>query len=981
MLHSHKEILALNLNTYSYYSLLDSALSIDDIINFALKNNQKFVAISDDNLHGCLEFYYKAIKNNLKPIIGLDVKFQNYNFLVYAKNFEGYKNLIKISSELLTTSKYDLINSYLNNVFIVDKKNNFDLITNCKVYNLNQIACNEARYLDKENQKVFEIVKKIKNKENADLIDFEKFDLNFKLLDANETFNRFNSNQIDNLNNEIKEINIVINKLKPSIIEFKNNENISSKPYLKKLCIDNLNSKILNKRIYPENKKNYLDRIEYELKIIDEMGFNDYFLIVQDFVMYAKNNNILVGPGRGSAAGSLVAFLLNITEIDPIKYGLLFERFLNPGRVSMPDIDIDIMDSKRDDVINYIFDKYGYDRVCHIVTFSKMKAKTSIRDVGRILKIDIKEINLICKNISVEDETDLIKALKNNEFLKQFYEKNEINKVLIDISNKLIGFPRQIGIHAAGIVLSKQKLNEVIPIRFNENGQTISQFSMEYLEDLGLIKIDLLGLINLTTIYKIIKTIELRHKKKIDLFDIDLEDELVFKDVINGKTLGIFQLESNGMTSTIKKIKPKSISEISICSALFRPGPSKQIDTFAKRKNDNLKIEYIDEKNKEILFETYGILVYQEQVINLVKKIANFSPFEADTFRKLIAKKHSNELESFKKLFFENALKNGYTKKQLDKIYDYIYKFADYGFNKSHSISYALISYWMLYFKHYYPLEFMAILIISLNGSTDKILDYINECNRLNISVCCPDILKSNVIVSINENKILLGFNSIKGIATEKAKKIVEIRNSNSKNFNNAKNIINLLTKNGIGQSYIEALIYSGAFENVYKNKKNLLNNLDKMIISTKNNENNLFNNDFLSKNELENELTEQDKEEFNKKQKEFLGFSFLNQNKIVNFDLKKINNLEKISSIENSKNEVFLTVVVFLNFSFKKTKNNNEMLSFDLIDFENKKYKGLSFNKNVFLKIKQINLDDQFLVLLEKSKYGLKLIDIKNKF
>ncbi|MDE7088300.1 MAG: DNA polymerase III subunit alpha, partial [Malacoplasma sp.] len=362
---------------------------------------------------------------------------------------------------------------------------------------------------------------------------------------------------------------------------YKKDSNISSKTLLHQFCLDGLNQRIFNKEIDSDKKNDYIERAEYELQIINEMGFNDYFLVIQDFIKHAKNNNILVGPGRGSAAGSLVAYLLGITDIDSIKYNLLFERFLNPGRITMPDIDIDIMDIRRDEVVDYIFEKYGHNHVAHIITFQRIKAKMALRDIGRILNIDLKEINSICKNLGSDYDEDLAAAIKT----KKIKDSYLVYKDLYDIAIGIIGCPRQTGIHAAGIVLSKKPLVDIVPIQTSVNGEITTQYSMDFLEDLGLIKMDLLGLTNLSTISHVCTLIKLNHGILIDLNHINLNDQKVFADAQKGYTLGIFQLESRGMTSVVKKVKPTCIEDISICSALYRPGPMQNIKTFVARRN------------------------------------------------------------------------------------------------------------------------------------------------------------------------------------------------------------------------------------------------------------------------------------------------------------------------------------------------------------------------------------------------------------
>lgn len=971
-------LLILNLNTYSHYSLLSSSLSIDQIIEFAKNNNKKYVALSDENLYGAMDFYLKAKKNNLMPVIGLSIKNQVDDFIVYAKNNNGYINLMKISSAILTNKQDFDITKNLSDVFIVNKKQTLSFKTDANVYSLNEIACNESRFKAIEDKKIYNALLKIKNNLTCSVDELSDGE-NLILLNQEQSLQIFNDNQIKNLNQEIANVDLTIEFEKNNIIEYKNNDNLSSKSYLHKLCIEGLNNKILNKEIDVKKKDIYIKRMDEELNVINQMGFNDYFLVVQDFINEAKNRNILVGPGRGSAAGSLVAYLLSITDVDSIEYNLLFERFLNPGRISMPDIDIDIMDSRRNEIIEYIFHKYGFDHVAHIITFQRIKAKMAIRDVGRILQKDLKEINKICKSISSQYEEDLLSGIKNDKNLQKYYLDY---KDLFDISIGIIGCPRQTGIHAAGIVLSKKPLEEVVPIQCGVNGEVTTQYSMEFLEDIGLIKMDLLGLTNLTTIYNVLMLIKHIHKIQIDISKINLNDQSVFNDAQNGYTLGIFQLESPGMTSTLKKINPKCIEDISICSALFRPGPMQNIKTFVDRKNNKEKVEYIDNRNQDILKPTYGIIVYQEQVINLVKNIANFSPYEADNFRRIISKKIDSQLDSFKLKFYENAFKNGYTKKELDDIFTYIYTFADYGFNHSHSIAYSLISYWMLYLKHYYPVEFMTTLMISVEGNASKIATYINECKRLNIDVLKPNINLSEKSLSLYKRKILFGFSSVKGIGNETSKKIIKIRNlKQNKKFDDYVDAVKMLSNNGIGISIIETLIYGDCFDIFGLSKKYMLENLKEICEVS-----NMLNDDYSFKFEprLKNvqETSEQEKQFYLNKEHELLGFNFSNENNNNN-DLIKYkqimeeNDVKPLNAITNQ-NVFFDSIVSIKSFKITKTKKNTDMAFIKVIDLYNNVVETCSFTKDLISSLNEIDLSKKYLVTFKTSSFRLTFIKIK---
>jgi DNA polymerase-3 subunit alpha len=504
------------------------------------------------------------------------------------------------------------------------------------------------------------------------------------MLSESQANKKFSPQALDNLDKLIKSCTWDITS---NVINFiKYDPKVNSKILLQTKCKEGLKQR-LNSNDAPEA---YIDRLIKELQIIDQMRFNDYFLVVQDYVNFAKRNGILVGPGRGSAAGSLVSYVLGITDIDPIAYDLIFERFLNPSRATMPDIDIDFMDNRRNEVVDYLFERYKNDHVAQITTFQRMKAKMAIRDAGRVLGLELPIINNISKAISAELDLDFKNEVLTNKNIKAYADKYP---ELFDLATKFVNYPRQIGLHAAGVVISGTKLNEVIPIQSSTNNAIATQYSMEYLEPLGLIKMDILGLVNLTTINETLKLIKKNHSVDINLSKIKLDDKKVFDSLTKGDTVGIFQLESPGMRNLITKIKPKSIEDISITSALFRPGPQKNIPTYLANKANPTSIRYLNDDFKQVLAPTYNIIIYQEQVIEIVKRVANFSLADADSFRRAISKKNADKLMKLKEQFVAGSIKNKYTKAEAEKIFEYIFEFANYGFNHSHSLAYSYISY------------------------------------------------------------------------------------------------------------------------------------------------------------------------------------------------------------------------------------------------------------------------------------------------
>ncbi|MCF1349094.1 DNA polymerase III subunit alpha [Ureaplasma urealyticum] len=955
----------INLNVHSYYSLLNSALSIDDLIQHALDNNQPYVCLTDlNNMYGCIEFYDKAKAHNLIPIIGLEFEYQNTTLVAYAKNYNGYLKLIKWSSWIMTNTTF-IIQEDFDDLIIVCKKGGL-VFENPNFYQAqnqnasNAIALQSVFYAQENDKTVFLAMLAIKNDLKLDdFIDCHEFDKNYFLND-HEAQSLFSTIALDNLNKVLNELQVEIHDLPINIPVYdKNNLTVSSE-ILKQLCISGLKQR-LNAHD-GQVKKVYAKRLKYELDVISEKQFDDYFLIVYDFINYAKSNGIIVGPGRGSAAGSLVAYCLYITDIDPIKHNLIFERFLNPTRKSMPDIDTDIMDEKRDQVIEYLFEKYGNDHVAYIVTFQRLKAKMALRDVGRILGIDLKVIDKICKNIKTDYDEDIDLAIKKSATLKEMYV---LHKELFEISKKLIHAPRQIGTHAAGIILSNSSITNIIPIQLGINDRPLSQYSMEYLERFGLIKMDLLGLKNLTIIDNVLKMIYKTQNKKIDLFNIDYNDKFVFQDLAKAKTNGIFQLESPGMKKVLLKVKPQNIEDISIVSALFRPGPQQNIKTFVERRFKREEFSYWNEQTKKILEPTYGIIIYQEQVIELVKTIANFDIATSDNFRRAISKKDEKILMQLKDDFINGALANNYKQPLVNQIFEYIFSFAHYGFNHSHSLAYSYISYWLAYLKHYYPLEFLSVLLSHTSASKEKLLSYLDETKDFNISIKGPDIQHfSNDFVIDNHKQIIrFGFKTIKGFGDELLKKIkLALENAELIDYIS---YIDALKKGNISLKNIEILIRIGAFDSFEINRLFLLNNLEEIFEKTG------LNGHFFDLNlvglDYANDMSIN--ERFQEDEIQYLGInlSSLNYTNYTNeIDYSNLKyEIESFNEI-NTNYEVNIVAQV-LNIVQSKTKKGNDIFYLDVL-VENKKEKLTIFQNSKHL-VDEIDINGIYV-------FGVKLLN-----
>ncbi|HNR65961.1 MAG TPA: DNA polymerase III subunit alpha, partial [Atribacterota bacterium] len=610
------------------------------------------------------------------------------------------------------------------------------------------------------------------------------------------------------------------------LTDFSLPDKLTDNDYLKQLCYEG--AKVQFKTLQGEVK----ERLDYELSIIQKMGFATYFLIVWDFVDYAKKHHIMVGPGRGSAAGSLVAYCLNITNINPLDYHLLFERFLNPERISMPDFDIDFSIEGRGEVIEYVSQKYGSDKVAQIITFGTMAARAVIRDVGRALGIPYGQVDKIAKLIPFEPKMTIEKALQIEPELKNRMENDAIIKKMIEISSKLEGLSRHASTHAAGVVLSRESLTDFVPLQLTSEGEISTQYVAEDLESLGLLKMDFLGLRTLSVINNTIKIIKKTRDVTIDIDRIPLDDEQVYQLLARGECCGLFQLESSGMTDLVKRMEPKNIEDITALLALFRPGPlgSGMIDDFINRKKGKVEIQYLHPKLEPILKDTYGVIVYQEQVMQIASQLAGYSLGQADILRKAMGKKIKEVMDKQQKQFIEGALKNGIDKKTADDIYDLIAYFAGYGFNKSHSVSYAFLSYQTAYLKAHYPVEYMAALLTSIMQFTDKVVKYIKECQNMGLKILPPDINESLIDFTVVDRKtIRFGLAAVKNVGRAAVENIIMERKKNGP-FSSLIDFCHRVDLKTMNRRVMESLIKCGAFDSLKTSRAQLLSILEKSI-------------------------------------------------------------------------------------------------------------------------------------------------------
>ena len=709
------------------------------------------------------------------------------------------------------------------------EKANKGIIYIAKKHNIPLVATNDSHYLRPEDAEAQDILMLINT--GADPNDPKRITMrsdNFSLKTPKEMIEAFKDvpEAIENTQKIAEMCNFEFTLGKTRLPDFKTPNGETAHKYLEDLCL-----KGIKKRFGDHPEKEVFDRLNYELSVIKQTGFSGYFLIVQDFVNWAKNKRIVVGPGRGSAAGSLVAYLLNITNVNPIKYDLLFERFLNPSRVSMPDIDLDFTDRRRDEVIGYVAQKYGEENVAQIITFGTMASRAVIRDVGRALRYEYSYCDKVAKMIPPGFTLD--KSIKESSEFKELYETDEKAKKLIDLAKKLEGVARHASTHACGVVISDKPLTSIIPLqRPTQNGKTvITQYEMHAVEDLGLLKMDFLGLKNLTIIEDTLSRIYVVQGKKIDIEKIPHEDKKTYKLLQRGDTTGVFQLESQGMKKYLKQLKPSEFEDIIAMVALYRPGPMQFIPEYIDRKHKKKKVEYLHPSLKPILEKTQGIMIYQEQIMQVAQKLAGFSLAEADILRKAIGKKIKKLLLAQKNKFIDGAIKNNIDKKVAVEIWKWIEPSARYSFNKSHATCYATIAYQTAYLKVHFPVEFMASLLTSEKNDIERIAILIEECKRMGVDVLPPNINESlkNFTVVPGRNEIRFGLLAIKNVGEHVIDAIVEEIKNNGK-FKNVEDFFQRIGTKNLNKKSMESLIKVGAFDE-FDERQKLLYNLEKLSL------------------------------------------------------------------------------------------------------------------------------------------------------
>jgi len=878
----------ISLHTHTAFSLLDGSCKIPDLVKRAKELGMKSLAITDHGtMYGCVEFYKACIQEGIKPVIGCEIYVagrsmyakshengnDTHHLVLLVKDEVGYKNLMKIVSEAFINGYYykprvdkeflakhseglialsaclkGEVSAFLlrgmkssakeaavkyRDIFkegfyleLQDHEINEQKLVNKGLLDLSLeldiplVATNDVHYIYKEDSKAHDVLICIQtNRKVNDENRMRYVEGQFYLRSSEEMSEKFSFAE-DAISNTVKiaeQCNFDYKFGQSKLPEFDLPKDVDHFDFIKELCQKGLLKK------YKTITKEITDRIDYELSVISKMGYVDYYLIVWDFIRFARENGIPTGPGRGSAAGSIVAYLLDITKVDPVKYSLIFERFLNPERISMPDVDSDFCYERREEVIDYVVHKYGKDNVSQIVTFGTMAARACLRDVGRAMDYEYGKVDKVAKMIPFMLNITIDKALELNPDLKAAYENEEDVKALIDVAKILEGLPRHTSTHAAGVVISKEPLVEYVPLQKNEEA-IVAQFPMGTLEELGLLKMDFLGLRTLTVLKDTLDLIRKNRGIEISLDDVDFDDREVYKMISDGKTTGVFQLESGGMTSFMKELKPDSLEDIIAGISLFRPGPMSEIPRYIRGKKNKDDVFYETKELEPILSVTYGCMVYQEQVMQIVRDLAGYSMGRSDLVRRAMSKKKHKIMEQERKNFIygiddENGnievmgcIRNGIKEEAANRLFDQMMDFASYAFPKAHAAAYAVVGYQTAYFMRYYPVEYIAAMLNSVFGDAKKVAEYIRFAKEKGITVLPPDINESFAKFTVDKEAIRFGLSAVKNVGSNLIKGIVEARESKGR-FRDYGDFCTKISTNVVNKRAVESLIKAGAFD------------------------------------------------------------------------------------------------------------------------------------------------------------------------
>jgi len=869
------------LDVKSSYSLLKSPTRISDLVTTAKERGYKALALTDENvLYGAVEFYNAAKKAGIKPILGLrlvvalnETDGTKLDLVFLAKNQRGYQHLMDLSTLQQTRKDKKIpltiaqISPLLGELFIIipPQSTVFSILAQptsilTELANLgdddsvllgvnsrlDDVQIDTLQQLSKQLSLPLVGTSPVDYLNANDLFAsrvLQAIDAGVELKDPTIEAGRRGQHYLHSKEQIVQDYkakglsaaaqktvevaalcNVELQFRAPVLPHFKNQAGISSQQYLRSLCIQGLKKR----RVAPgKTIQQYQERLAMELKVIHEMGFDDYFLIVWDVMNFAHQQKITTDPGRGSAAGSLVAYALAITEVDPLQYDLLFERFLNPERAQMPDIDLDIPDNRRDEVLQYVHQKYGHQRVAQIITFGTLAAKQVVRDVSRVFNLPRYDMQRLIDalphglNVTIKD------ALKESQQLKNLLDDNPKFRLLIQVAQQLEGLPRHYSIHAAGIVLSEQQLHEIVPLQDGSDGLLMTQFAKDTVEALGLLKMDFLGLKNLSIMDNTLQMIR-QEDPNFDLQKINFNDPLTLQLFQQGKTEGIFQFESSGIRNVLVNLHPTNFEDIVAVNALYRPGPMENIPHFTARKAGKEKITYPAPSLEKILGSTYGILVYQEQVMQLASVMAGFTLGEADLLRRAMSKKKKTTMEDMRTKFIAGATEHGYSAQVAHQVFEYIDRFANYGFNRSHAVAYSMMAFEMAYLKVHYPAAFFTALM-NAETNIEKLKRHVGDAKQFGVKISGPRINISESSFLLHDGTVYFGFSAIKGVRRDFVAAILEERQQNGK-FTDLRNFITRIPERWQKQELIEPLIYSGAFDNMGYNRAEMIDALPKLI-------------------------------------------------------------------------------------------------------------------------------------------------------
>ncbi|MBO0453704.1 DNA polymerase III subunit alpha [Candidatus Enterococcus murrayae] len=846
------------LYTKTSYSLLKSTLTISDYVEMAKARGYTAIAITDENvLYGAVEFFQACQRNQMIGIIGLELDFYleeaTERILFYAKNVAGYQELMRLSSTRMMAEKPQSLSEYkidgenVVTVLPVDALNEprepiiakIAEAINGEIYlgispetktsvlpeGFPTIAIHEVAYLDATQAFAIKVMGHIQNGSQLPREELTNQLGDSYLVEMEELLAGFDDKEaVMNAQRLVETCQFELPLHQKLLPHYPVPIQQTADAYLQKLCWEKLPERI------PEATEEYRQRLTRELGIIHSMGFDDYFLIVWDVMDYVHRSKIVSGAGRGSAAGSLVAYVLSITDVDPIKYNLLFERFLNPERNSMPDIDLDIPDNRRNQVLHYVHEKYGHFHVSQIATFGTMAAKMVLRDVGRVFGLSQSEANRWSKAIPNQLKITLREAYEKSEPLKRLVANDERSNLLFQTALALEGLPRHVSTHAGGVVISDMNLLGVVPLQNGSEDILLTQFTMTDVETIGLLKMDFLGLRNLSIIDNALQNVRRIYREELNLKNVPLDDPATLALFQRGETSGVFQFESAGIRKVLRNLHPTSFEDIVAVNALYRPGPMQIIDQFIARKNGKEPVTFPDASVQQILAPTYGFIVYQEQIMQVAAQMAGFSLGEADILRRAVSKKKKDLLDEERRHFVSGAVGRGHSQKSAEEVYDYIERFANYGFNRSHSVAYSFVGYQMAYLKVHYPGAFYTALMQSVRNDPKKLREYIAEANRSGVKLLAPDINRSSYSFTLVEKALIrFGLDAIKGMRRDFVGNILATRKAEGP-FKSLDQFLLRIESRWLKIDYIAPLIFIGAFDELHPNRRELADGLEGKI-------------------------------------------------------------------------------------------------------------------------------------------------------